>query len=254
MKLNQSVIKARSQLEGALAAGDLAELRRVRQRLVDMLVTATIDDDADTIRTIQELLTKARNEIVWRYRTGVDEGPEAISWMFEAEARVAAAAARARPRKVPAMPADRSVRERILRALAHANRPLSNVDLATQCRTAEETVSRIIRGLRSEGLLVTRKAGARNINLLTGKGRFEVGGALRSTFVPRGFGDSENQPAILNKFTEVELMARPLPDPSDHQSDNVSSVSKMKFNDVFDTGADLAQLHSKLMPATFNAK
>jgi DNA-binding transcriptional ArsR family regulator len=64
------------------------------------------------------------------------------------------------------MPDSGDIRRRLLDALARADRSLSNTELADACEVALESVSRALRSLDAEGLIVRREDGRSVLSLL----------------------------------------------------------------------------------------
>jgi DNA-binding MarR family transcriptional regulator len=108
---------------------------------------------------------------------------------------------------------DLSARDRVLKALARSNRPLTNSELAEQCDVAPETISRVLKALVSEGLVLSRKAGRNRANQLTATGRMQVGALSRSAFKTQSQPASVTEPVSIGDFPKVEMLA-PEPPPT----------------------------------------
>jgi DNA-binding MarR family transcriptional regulator len=160
------------QLVGAVDKGDWKQFSLARERLVELVLSAARDGDDASLKDIAALFARGHAAMVFRHDIDPALNKAAAAWMMRADATVAETARRF-VSKPSALPEElRGTRDRILLALHETNRSsLSTRALAEHCRAREETVSRVMPDLRSDGLVTTTTAGRHRLHALTLKGR-----------------------------------------------------------------------------------
>lgn len=174
-----SISKFKKKLAKSLEEDDWNGFLVARDRLMELVLGSARDMDDVSLKEIENVFAHGYASMIFRHNVDPSLDKSAATWIMRADTMLVEIARRFVPR-APAQTDDkRGVRDKILLALARTNqRKVNNSDLARLCQTTEETVSRIIPSLSSEGLISTEKAGSRRLNNLTDKGREVVSGLV----------------------------------------------------------------------------
>lgn len=157
-------------LTAAIDGGNWRAASALGARLGELLLGAFAAHDAVRVAAIRGVLGRAEDRMV--YGRGADTrlsetGVAALLKSYRALADSAADVCRTAFAEDEDL---RSARDKLLDAMAGSERPMSNTALVTATGLPPETVSRVLKLLRAEGLVNRWRASRHKMNVLTTKG------------------------------------------------------------------------------------
>lgn len=165
----------------ATARGDWAGAAAGAEGLLDLLVRNIAVRNDQVVRDIGSVAGELSLNVIVDHDIPAESTPVVVATLLRALAGAAAVAGRGAVRAE-----DGDTRTRILEALILARgQAITNVDLARACGRSEETISRVLKSMRAEGLVLSRRAGRAKQNWVTEAGRrtYEGGHDLMRWFV-----------------------------------------------------------------------
>lgn len=164
MSLEASVRKFTTELECAIDRNDWERVDICRERLKALLLDAARELIRSEIARIDAALSQARGKLVFGREVDLTPGPNGAAWMLAADIETARLAGRLLPPST-AQPVDGSAKDKVMAALRSTNYSgLTNSQIKDQTGLPAETVARVLKVLREEGRVTSRKVGRFVIN------------------------------------------------------------------------------------------
>jgi hypothetical protein len=177
MSRDASLIRFDTMLRDGVINGRWEEVSQARERLVEIMLRAHVEQNPAQIRAVQSALSHAQSMMVLYH--DVDPEPNGTlalveqSAMLNAEAQIATAALKLAPQQPdPLTKPQARVHDAILMLLRTDNfGRMSNSDIAKRLKKPLETITRALMKLRSDGSVDSWRIGQEMANQLTDSGR-----------------------------------------------------------------------------------